>query len=344
MIPTLPRALLALPLAACLIAPVAAQAAEEVNVYTTREPGLAQPLFDRFSEETGIKVNTVFVEKGLAERVAAEGENSPADVLMVVDYGALIDLTTRGLTQETSSELLNATVPANLRDPAGHWYALSLRARLVYASKDRVTDTAITYESLADPKWKGKVCIRSGQHPYNTSLFAAYIAKHGAEAAGEYLQALKANLARKAGGGDRDGARDIAAGICDIAVGNSYYVGLMRSGRGGDEQKAWGDAIRVLMPTFDDGKGTHVNISGASVAKNSPNKAKAIKLLEFLVSDEAQRIYADANFEYPVKASVAPDPIIASFGELTVDPLPLSELSANREEASKLVDAVGFDN
>jgi iron(III) transport system substrate-binding protein len=207
-----------------------------------------------------------------------------------------------------------------------------------------VSDTALTYENLADPKWKGKVCIRSGQHPYNTSLFAAFIAKHGAEAAGEYLQALKANLARKAGGGDRDGARDIAAGICDLAVGNSYYIGLMRSGRGGDEQKAWVEAVRVIMPTFDDGKGTHVNISGASVAKNAPHKANAIKLLEFLVSDEAQKIYADANYEYPVKAGVAPDPIIASFGELKVDPLPLFELSANREEASKLVDAVGFDN
>jgi iron(III) transport system substrate-binding protein len=344
MIPTLHRALLALPLAACLIGPLAAQAAEEVNVYTTREPGLAQPLFDRFSEETGIKVNTVFVEKGLAERVAAEGENSPADVLMVVDYGGLIDLTQRGLTQAASSPVLDAAVPANLRDPGGHWYALSLRARLIYASKDRVSETALTYENLADPKWKGKICIRSGQHPYNTSLFAAYIAKHGAEAAGEYLQALKANLARKAGGGDRDGARDILAGICDLAVGNSYYVGLMRSGRGGDEQKAWGDAIRVIMPTFEDGKGTHVNISGASVAKNAPNKANAIKLLAFLVSDEAQKIYADANFEYPVKGGVAPDPIIASFGELRVDPLPLSELSANRAEASKLVDAVGFDN
>jgi len=344
MIPTMSRALLALATAACLAGATAAQAAEEVNVYTTREPGLAQPLFDRFTEETGIKVNTVFVEKGLAERVAAEGENSPADVLMVVDYGGLIDLTQRGLTQPIASDIVNSAVPANLRDPAGHWYALSLRARVIYASKDRVGETTMTYESLADPKWKGKICIRSGQHPYNTSLFAAFIAKHGAEAAADYLRALKANLARKPGGGDRDGARDILAGICDLAIGNSYYVGLMRSGRGGDEQKAWGDAIRVIMPTFDDGQGTHVNISGASVAKNAPHKANALKLLEFLVSDEAQKIYADANFEYPVKAGIAPDPIIAALGDLKVDPLPLSELAAHREEASRLVDAVGFDN
>ncbi len=286
----------------------------------------------------------MFVEKGLAERVGAEGENSPADILMVVDYGALSDLTERGLTQGADSPVIDAAVPANLRDPGGHWFALSIRARLIYVSKDRVTDGPKTYEELADPKWKGKVCIRSGQHPYNTSLFAAYIAKHGLEATEQYLTALRSNLARKAGGGDRDGARDILAGICDVAVGNSYYVGLMRSGKGGDEQKEWGNAVNVILPTFDDKAGTHVNISGASVAKNSPNRANAIKLLEFLVSDEAQKIYADGNFEYPVKAGVAPDPIIASFGELKIDPLPLSQLAAHRDEASKLVDKVGFDN
>jgi iron(III) transport system substrate-binding protein len=322
---------------------VRVETAEEVNVYDA-QAGLAQPLFDQFSKEAGIKVNTVFVEKGLAERVGAEGENSPADVLMVVDYGGLIDLTRRGLTQTVSSPILDAAVPANLRDPDGHWFALSLRARLIYVSKDRVSDEPRTYEDLADPKWKDKICIRSGQHPYNTSLFAAYIAKHGLAATETYLTALKTNLARKAGGGDRDGARDILAGICDVAVGNSYYVGLMRSGAGGDEQKEWGNAIRVVMPTFDDKQGTQVNISGAAVAKNAPNKATAVKLLEFLVSNEAQKIYADANFEYPVKASVAPDPIIASFGELKIDPLPLSELAAHRIEASKLVDKVGFDN
>ncbi|MGV8839476.1 MAG: extracellular solute-binding protein [Bauldia sp.] len=318
-------------------------AAQEVNVYTSREPGLAQPLFDAFTAETGIAVNTVFIQQGLAERVEAEGAASPADVLMVVDYGALIDLVDRGLTQSITSPVLDEAIPANLRDPDGNWFALSMRARVAYVSP-ALDITAITYEELADPEWAGRVCIRSGQHPYNTSLFAAFIAKHGEEATREYLTGLRANLARPAAGGDRDGARDILAGICDIAIANSYYVGLMRSGAGGAEQEAWGNAIRVIFPTFSDGLGTHVNISGAAVAAHAPNLDNAIRLLEFLVSEEAQEIYAKANFEYPVRAGVAADPIIAALGTLIVDPTPLVELATFRQAASRLVDAVGFDN
>jgi iron(III) transport system substrate-binding protein len=317
--------------------------ANEVNVYTTREPGLIQPLLDTFSKETGITVNTIFVESGLAERIEAEGANSPADIVSVVDYGNLIDLVDRGLTQPVKSAALEAAIPANLRDPGGNWFGLSMRARVIYVSKDRVSDEALTYESLADPKWKGRVCIRSGQHPYNTSLFAALIAKDGAAKAEEFLQGLKANLARTAGGGDRDVARDILADICDVGIANSYYVGLMRSGAGGPEQQEWGGAIRVILPTFADGVGTHVNISGAAVAKNAPNKENALKLLEFLVSPEAQAIYAKANFEYPVLAGAEVDPIVAELGELKIDPLPLSEIAAHRREASELVDEVGFD-
>ena len=166
---------------------------------------------------------------------------------------------------------------------------------------------------------------------------------HDAAQTEEWLTGLKANLARQAGGGDRDGAKDILGGICDIAIANSYYVGLMQSGRGGDEQRAWGDAIKVILPTFEDG-GTHVNISGAAVAKHAPNREQAVQLLEYLVSDEAQKIYAEANFEYPVKPGTAVDPIIASFGELQVDPTPLTEIVTNRKEVSELVDRVGFDN
>jgi iron(III) transport system substrate-binding protein len=316
----------------------------EVNVYTTREPGLIQPLLDVFSKETGIKANTIFVEGGLAERLEAEGENSPADIISVVDYGNLIDVLDRGLTQPVQSSVVDAAVPENLRDPAGNWFALSMRARVIYASKDRVTETAFKYEDLADPKWKGRVCIRSGQHPYNTSLFAAMIAKDGAAKTEQFLTGLKANLARTAGGGDRDVARDILADICDVGVANSYYVGLMRSGRGGDEQKSWGDAIKVILPTFADGQGTHVNISGAAVAKHAPNRENAVKLLEFLVSPEAQAIYAKANYEYPATAGAEIDPIIAALGELKIDPLPLPEIAVHRREASELVDKVGFDH
>ncbi len=316
--------------------------AQELNLYTSREPGLIEPLLKAFTESTGITVNTIFLKDGLAERVASEGDASPADVLMAVDVGNMADLVDKGLTQPIESEVLLAAVPENLRDPNNQWIALSTRARVVYAAKDLDLD-AITYEDLADPKWKGRLCIRSGQHPYNTALISAYIAHHGAEATEEWLNGMKANLARKAGGGDRDGAKDILGGICDIAVANSYYVGRMRSADSGDEQKAWGDAIKVILPTFENG-GTHVNISGAALAKNAVNKDQAVQLLEFLVSDEAQTIYANANFEHPVKADAPVAPLVASFGELKVDSVPLTEIVTYRKQASELVDKVGFDN
>jgi iron(III) transport system substrate-binding protein len=201
----------------------------------------------------------------------------------------------------------------------------------------------MTYEALADQRWHGKVCTRSGQHPYNTALFAAMIAKHGESATTEYLKALKANLARRPAGGDRDVARDIFAGICDAGLSNTYYAGLMLSGAGGPEQKRWGEAVRVILPTFKDAAGTHVNISGAAVARHAPNRAEALRLLEFLATPEAQRIYADANFEYPVRAGVALEPIVAGFGLLKIDPTPLTTIAAKREEASLLVDRLGFD-
>ena len=329
-------------LAGAAILAGAGASAQELNLYTSREPGLVEPLLQAFTEDTGIKVNTVFLKDGLVERLASEGESSPADVLMAVDAGNLVDLVERGLTQPVESGVLSAAIPENLRDPGNQWFPLSMRARVVYAAKDLELDS-ITYEDLADPEWKGRICIRSGQHPYNTALFSAFMTHHDAAATEEWLAGLKANLARKAGGGDRDGAKDILGGICDIAIANSYYVGLMRSGKGGDEQKAWGEAIKVILPTFEDG-GTHVNVSGAAVAKNAPNRDEAVRLLEFLVSDEAQKIYGEANYEYPVKAGAAIDPIIASFGELKVDPLPLTEIVKNRKQVSELVDRVGFDN
>jgi iron(III) transport system substrate-binding protein len=324
--------------AALLTAPAIA----DVNVYTTREPGLIQPLLDAFTTKTGIAVNAVFVEQGLPERVLAEGENSPADILMTVDIGNLVDLVDKGVTQPIESAALDAAVPANLRDADHNWYALSLRARVLYAAED-IDLSSFTYEQLADPAWQGKVCIRSGQHPYNIALTAAYIAKHGAEAAETWLRGVKANLARAAGGGDRDVAKDILGGICEIGPANSYYVGLMRSGAGGPEQEQWGAAIKVILPTFEGG-GTHVNVSGAALAKYSPNKSDAIQLLEFLASDEGQLLYADANFEYPVKAGVPADELIAELGPLTIDSMTLQEIAAQRKLASELVDKVGFDS
>jgi iron(III) transport system substrate-binding protein len=316
--------------------------AAELNLYTTREPGLMKPLIDGFTQVSGVKINTIFLKDGLAERVAAEGSRSPADVLMEVDSGKLIQLVEQGLTQPVESVALTDAIPANLRDPAGNWFALSLRARALYVKRD-LDISSFTYEQLADPEWKGKVCIRSGQHPYNVALTASYIAHHGEEATETWLKGLKANLARKAGGGDRDVARDIMGGLCEIGIANSYYVGLMRSGRGGPEQQKWAEAIKMVLPTFKDG-GTQVNISGAAVAKNAPNKADAVKFLEYLVSGEAQKIYAEANYEYPVNAKATVDPLIAEFGTLKADDVDLAKSAGFRKTASQLAEKVGFDN
>ena len=314
---------------------------QEVNVYTYREPGLIKPLLDKFSSETGIKVSTLFAADGLEERIATEGANSPADLLISVDVARLTRAVELGIAQPFNAPELDKAVPAAFRDPGGLWYALSSRARVVYASKERVKQTAIRYEDLADPVWKGRICIRSGQHPYNLGLFGAMIAKLGPEKATAWLTGLKANLARKPSGADRDVAKDIAAGLCDIGVGNTYYVGLMQKD---EKQKEWVDAIYVIMPTFGDSGGTQINISGMILAKNAPNRDSAIKLAGWLVSDEAQRLYAELNFEYPVKPGIAIAPAVAAFGTLKPDTLPLTEIARTRKAASEMVDQVGFDN
>lgn len=318
--------------------------AAEVTVYTTREPGLLKPLLEAFTAKTGTKVNSVYLQGGIAERVQAEGARSPADVMIVVDAGTLIDIAERGLTQVIQSQAVNAAVPATLRDPEGHWIALSMRARVLFLSKDRVAATEIpTYEDLADPRWKGKVCIRGGQHPYNTALFAAMLTKYGEAKLTEYLTALKANLARRPAGGDRDVAKDILAGTCDIGVANLYYAGLMLSGAGGPEQQGWVDAVRVVVPRFRDGKGTHVNISGAAIAKHAPHRKEAVALLEFLTAPEAQRMLSEGNFESPVREGVPSAPVLAAFGPIVPDTVTAAQIAANRAAASKLVDQTGFD-
>lgn len=321
-----------------------AHAQGEITLYTTREPGLIQPLLAAFASQTQIKVNTVFVKDGLLERVQAEGARSPADVLMTVDVGNLLDLVEGGVTQPVKSAALESAIPANLRGADGQWFALSLRARVLYAEKD-LKLASFRYEDLANPKWKQKVCIRAGQHPYNTALVAAMIAHDGEARTEQWLRGVKANLARKATGGDRDVARDILGGICDIGLANSYYVGQMKSSKEGSDARKWGDAIKVIRPSFDNpGSGTHVNISGAALARSAPNRANAVKLLEFLVAEPAQRLYAQANYEYPVRKGVPLDPIIGqTIGELKVDPLPLTEIAKHRKQASALIDKVGFD-
>lgn len=318
--------------------------AGEVTLYTTREVALIDPLLKDFSARSGVKVNTVFVKDGLLERVKTEGERSPADVLMTVDIGNLIDLVEGGVTQPMQSQEVEAAVPANLRAADGQWTALSLRARVLYADAGLKLGP-MHYEDLADPKWKGKVCIRSGQHPYNTALVAAMIAHDGEAKTEQWLRGVKANLGRKATGGDRDVARDILGGICDVGLANSYYVGHMKAAKPDTDARKWGDAIQVIKPTFAAANaGTHVNISGAAIARHAPHKAAAQALLAFLVSEPAQQLYAKANYEYPVRPGVPLDPIIQSaIGPLQADNLPLGEIAKHRKQASLLVDKVGFD-
>ena len=335
------RSLLAALAASSLPLTPFAASSQELNLYTYREPALIKPLLDEFTKSTGIRVNTVFAASGLEERLRAEGQNSPADVLLTVDIGRLQQAKDYGVTQPVKSDAIEKAIPAAYRDPEGHWYGVSLRGRVVYAAKDRVAQDTISYEELADPKWKGKLCTRSGQHVYNIALFAAVVAKKGEAGAEEWLKGVKANLAKKPSGGDREQAKDILAGGCDIALGNTYYVGLMRNAT--NEQRQWGDAVKVIMPTFSGG-GTHVNISGLVMAKNAPNRDNALKFFEFMVSDTAQGIYADVNYEYPVKANIPLDETVASFGTVKPDPLPIAEIAKHRKAASQLVDKVGFDN
>ncbi len=324
-----------------LVAASPAWAQGEVNVYTYRETKLVQPLFDAFTKDTGIKVNVISASSGLEQRIKTEGANSPADVLLTVDISRLEDAVQNGITQPIGSKAVDAVVPSAFRDPEGHWAAVAMRARIVYASKARVPQSALAYEELADPKWKGKICIRSGQHMYNNALFAAVIAKLGEAKAEEWLKGLKANLAQKPSGGDRETARDIAAGKCDLGIANTYYWALMNDKEA--ERKPWADATKVILPTFQGG-GTHVNLSGIALIKTAPNKANAMKFIEWMVGPKAQQMHADLTYEYPMRAGVPINKTIASYGELKRDPMPLAQIAANRKKASALVDKVGFDN
>ncbi|SCY37341.1 Fe(3+) ABC transporter substrate-binding protein [Paracoccus tibetensis] len=313
--------------------------AQEVNVYSHRQPELIQPLFDAFTAETGITVNSSFVDKGMVERLQAEGARSPADLILTVDVARLGEVKDAGVTQPIEDEAL-AAVPAALHDDENQWFALTTRARIVYASKERVAEGEVTtYEDLADPKWRGRICTRVFTHDYNVALTAAHLAHHGEEATRTWLEGIKANLTRKPEGGDRDQVKAIWAGECDIALGNTYYMGQMLSD---DEQKAWADSVRIEFPTFQDG-GTHVNVSGVAMTSAAPNRENALKLVEFLVSDEAQRIYAETNHEFPVKEGVARSELVASWGEFTADDLALSEISDLRPQALDLIEQVNFD-
>lgn len=314
--------------------------ANEVNVYSYRQPFLIEPLFNKFTDESGIKVNVVFAKKGLAERLVREGQNSPADLVFTVDIGRLSEVVNKDVVQAVSSDVLSNNIPAQYRDPESKWFGLTTRTRSIYASKERVNlDDIQSYEDLADPKWKGKICTRSGKHPYNLALIASMISHHGEAKTTEWLQGFKANLARKPQGNDRAQVKAIKEGVCDLSLGNNYYYGKMLNN---EEQVAWANAVHLTFPNQGD-RGTHVNISGMALTKSAPNKENAIKLMEFLTKEVAQTMYSTDNFEYPVNTQVAPSELLQSWGSFKSDTLPLSEIAKNRKLAAQLVDKVGFD-
>ena len=314
---------------------------QQVNVYSYRQPFLVEPLFDAFTAETGISVKVIFAKKGLIERIEAEASNSPADVVLTTDIANLSQAAEK-IAQPVRSAILNQYIPATARSDDDLWFGLTWRARIAYVSKERVSHESLTYAELADEKWRGKICLRSGQHPYNNALFAAMLAHLGEAEFRQWLIGLKANLTEKPSGNDRAQVRRVFGGVCDIAIGNTYYMGKMQTNEKNPEQKQWAASVRPVFPLMPNG-GTHVNVSGMVMAKHAPNQQNAQKLMEFLVSAKAQKIYAEVNFEYPVRQDVAISPLVQSWGYLQADELPMDEIARLRQRASQIVDETGFN-
>ncbi|BBM00100.1 iron ABC transporter substrate-binding protein [Microbulbifer sp. GL-2] len=296
-----------------LVGAIGANAAEQVNIYSYRQPFLIEPILEEFTEKTGIETKVVYASKGLNERLQREGRNSPADLVLTSNTSSLMDLLNKQLTQPVNSEALEDNIPSQFRDKAGNWFGLTTRARLIYASKDRVKPGEITrYEELVDPKWKGRICTRSGKHPYTLSLIASMIAHHGEAETKQWLQGVKANLARKPQGNDRAQVKAISEGVCDLSLGNSYYFGKMITNKEQPEQVDWAKSVNLIFPNQKD-RGTHMFISGAALTKHAPNRDNAIKLLEFLSGVDAQYVYAEKNYEFPVRPGTPRSKLIKEY-------------------------------
>ncbi len=314
---------------------------DEVNLYSSRQESLIRPILDEFEKDTGIKVNVVFAKEGTLERLKAEGDNSPADAILTVDISRLAAHKEAGVLQPISSDVLDKNIPEHFRDPDGEWYGLSARSRVIFYAKDRVDPSELsTYEDLADPKWKNRICVRSSSNAYNQSLLAAMIVHDGAEAAEKWANGIKDNLARKPQGGDRDQLKAVAAGECDIAIVNTYYYGGLQNSKD-PEEVAVTEKVALFWPN-QDGRGAHVNVSGAGVTKSAKNKDAAIRLIEYLSEDKAQEFYASTNYEFPVKADVELDETVAGWGEFKMDEVSLGKVADAQAEAVKIFDRAGW--
>jgi iron(III) transport system substrate-binding protein len=336
------RTLFAVAVLALVTATPPAFAAGEVNLYSARKEELIKPLLDRFTADTGIKVNLVTGKAdALLKRLESEGRNTPADLLLTTDAGRLYRAYEAGLLQPVRSDTLERAVPAIYRDPEGHWFGVSVRARVLMYASDRLDPAGLsTYEDLADERWKGRICIRSSNNIYNQSLVASLIVAHGEAETEAWAKGLIANLARPPKGGDRDQIKAVAAGQCDVAVANTYYLGTMLNSSDPAQREA-AAKISVFWPNQAD-RGSHVNVSGAGVTRHARNRNNAVRLLEFMTTEESQRWYADANLEYPVRTGITLNPTLEAWGTFAGDTINLAELGRHNAAAVRLMDRAGW--
>jgi iron(III) transport system substrate-binding protein len=323
----------------CLVLATQFSWADSVNIYSFRQPFLIEPILAQFTKETGIETKVIFAKDGLIQRLKREGKLSPADVVLTSNFSKLLEVKEEGLTQSINSKTITKNIPAQFRDSEQHWVALTKRVRNIYSSKERVGKIDINYEDLADKKYQGRICTRSGKHPYNLGLIASLIVHNGEAATEQWLTDVKTNLARKPQGSDRAQVKAIKEGLCDLSLGNSYYFGKMLQDK---EQVHWANAVELNFPNQDN-RGAHINVSGAAITKYAPHKAQAQALLEFLSSDHAQALYAELNMEYPVKDGVEPSKLVKSWGNFKADHVALEKIAAKRKDALRLVDKVQFD-
>lgn len=317
-----------------------AETGGEVNVYTFRQPGLLKPTFDLFTHRTGITVNVLFMDKGLIERMQAEGDNSPADLVIAGDLARLEALKAADVTQNPNNPRL-ASMPVSLRDADGQWFGLSQDIRAIYVSRARVKTARLGYEDLAAPAWKGKVCMRDGRHLSNLGVIAAMTAARGAADTKDWLSKVKANLAGQPSGSDRTQIEAIAEGKCSVALGNLTTFAELRS-QGTDDERKWANGIRLIYPHGD--KGGFANLSGMALARHAPNRDNAVKLMAFLASPAGQERYVAQTLEYPVVKGANPAVVIRAFGVPEAATIPIAKILDGRDGAAALVDESGFNN